>query len=130
MNDDELLAAAADAATRAYAPYSNFHVGVAVETVDGDVFTGTNIENAAYPSGLCAEAVAIGSAVASGARRLRTVAVVSPNIPECYPCGQCRQRMAEFGVERIVLRDAAGEPVVHRFEDLLPEAFGPEALGR
>ena len=116
------------AAERAYAPYSRFKVGAVVVTSDGDLVSGANVENAAYPSTLCAEAVAIGAAVAAGARSIHTVAVACLSGEACHPCGQCRQRMREFGVERIVVRDGAGGTRSHTLAELLPEAFGPEDL--
>ncbi len=128
MSDAQLLAAARAAAERAYAPYSKFRVGAAVLAANGSVYTGANVENAAYPSTLCAEAVAIGHAVASGARELEAVAAVCLDGPGCSPCGQCRQRMREFGVERVVTENGAGEPVVRPLAELLPDSFGPESL--
>ncbi len=128
--DAELMAAAMEAAQRAYAPYSRFQVGAVVVTEDGSVVSGANVENAAYASTLCAEAVAIGAAVAAGARNLVTVAVACLSGERCYPCGQCRQRMREFGVERVIVRDGAGGTRSHSLEELLPEAFGPEDLAR
>ena len=129
MTDAELLAAARAAAGNAYAPYSNFRVGAALLADDGTVYTGANVENAAYPSGLCAEAVAIGTAVAAGVRKIEAVATTCLDGPGCSPCGQCRQRMSEFGVERVILETADGELDVHRFEEILPGHFGREHLG-
>ncbi|MGA8040319.1 MAG: cytidine deaminase, partial [Acidimicrobiia bacterium] len=99
MSPDQLVAAARSAARNAYAPYSKFRVGAAVVTADGEVVTGANVENAAYPSGACAEATAIYTAVARGARRIATVAVACIDADEvdgAYPCGRCRQVMSEF----------------------------------
>ena len=87
MNDQELLDIARTAAENAYVPYSNLRVGAAVVGESGTVYTGANVENAAYPSTLCAEAVAIGHAVASGERKLTNLAVVSLDLPAIYPCG-------------------------------------------
>src|SRR5690554_5230218 len=97
LSEDErtLLDAARDARTRAYTPYSGFPVGAAVEVDDGRLYSGANIENAAYPQTVCAERVAIFKAVSEGARRLRRVAVVSES--GASPCGGCRSVMAEFG---------------------------------
>lgn len=131
MSDrDELLAAAAAAAEDAYAPYSHFRVGAVVVAEDGTRYRGCNVENAAYGSTMCAEAVAIGTAVAAGARRLHTVAVdgVDAAAPS-FPCGNCRQLMHEFGVERVIVRGRDGLPEEHAAADLLPHGFGPEALG-
>jgi cytidine deaminase len=124
----ELHALAAAAAESAYAPYSGFRVGAVVVAADGRRFIGVNVENAAYGSTICAEGNAISSAVAAGARRLHTVAVAGLDGGECYPCGNCRQLMAEFGVETVIVQDAAGQALVHHLADLLPHAFGPENL--
>lgn len=125
---ETLLAIAADAATRAYVPYSSFRVGAVVLDDGGSVYVGANVENAAYPATICAEANAITTAVASGARRITTVAVVGLDTDLCTPCGNCRQIMREFGVETVILRDRDGSPVVKTLEELLPMSFGPEAL--
>ena len=132
MTDAELLALAKTAAENAYAPYSNFRVGAALIAEDGTVYTGANVENAAYPSGLCAEAVAIGHAVASGARSLDMAATICLDGHEpCFPCGNCRQRMREFGVKRLVVESPGGGAVVHDFNtEVLPNSFGPESLGQ
>ncbi len=128
ISDEDLMALARSAAEKAYAPYSNFRVGGALVDEDGTVYTGANIENAAFPSGLCAEAVTIGHAAASGVRHIRTVAIACLDVGECYPCGQCRQRMREFDTERIIVQDGAGGIRVHAFDELLPRAFGPDSL--
>ncbi len=119
-----ILAAAARLARReAYAPYSRYRVGAAVETEDGAVFTGANVENASYGLALCAERVAIFSAVAAGHRRLRAVAVATGSKIPAAPCGACRQVMAEFGVRDVYLVGSRGAPRRRRFRDLLPHAF-------
>ncbi len=123
MDDQQLLAAARDASEGAYVPYSHLRVGAAVVGESGAVYTGVNVENAAYPSTLCAEAVAIGQAVAAGERKLQTVAVISPDLPSIFPCGQCRQRMSEFNVERVVMEGPDGAPMSHTLEELLPGRF-------
>lgn len=119
----DLLNQAAEVATRAYAPYSALRVGAVAVGESGQVYSGANVENAAYPSTLCAEAVAIGHAVSSGERSLRTVAVISPDLESISPCGQCRQRMVEFGVREVVLEGPDGSPRVVEFESLLPAGF-------
>jgi len=129
MNEQDLYQQAHDVAEAAYVPYSNFHVGAAVETEDGQVFTGANVENAAYGSSICAEANAIGTAVAGGARRIKTVAVACLDASTCYPCGNCRQLMREFGVERVIVQDGRGGLRAHEFSEILPHSFGPETLG-
>lgn len=123
MTDAELLAAAGEAAATAYAPYSALRVGAVAVGESGVAYPGANVENAAFPSTLCAEAVAIGHAVASGERRLAAVAVISPDVKSIFPCGQCRQRMAEFQVERVILEGPDGAPESHLLEELLPGRF-------
>jgi len=123
MTDQELLAAARAAADQAYAPYSHLRVGAVVVGETGTVYTGANVENAAYPSTLCAEAVAIAHAVASGERKLRVLAVISPDLPAILPCGQCRQRMSEFNVDRVVVEGPDGDPASHTLDEMLPGRF-------
>jgi cytidine deaminase len=128
MTDAELLALASEAAERAYAPYSHFRVGAAIVTDTGEVVRGANIENAAFGATVCAETNAITTAVASGARRVTTVAVVCLDGDLCTPCGGCRQVMREFGVVRVVMRDGDGGARSVLLENLLPESFGPAAF--
>ena len=118
MTDLELLAAADAAAARAYAPYSDFHVGCAVLVRDGRVVEGVNVENAAYPLGVCAERTAFSRAIAEGYRPGDfAVAAITAS-----PCGGCRQWLHEMGVDRVVFRN--GERVVTMTPDeLLPESF-------
>ena len=113
---------------RAYAPYSNYQVGAALRARSGRIFTGCNVENAAYPHAMCAERVAIFKAVSEGEKEFDVLAVVTPNGGS--PCGGCRQVMAEFNPEMIVLiADGEGkliqETTVAR---LLPGAFTPKDL--
>ena len=123
---DELLEAARGVRDRAYAPYSRFPVGAAVES-DAGVFTGANVENAAYPSGICAERVAAAYAVAAGARRIEAVAVVSGAEGPITPCGQCRQFLSEFGPGMLVVSEGTnGTRGRWTLSELLPEAFGPK----
>ncbi len=119
----ELLDEAREAASRSYSPYSDLRVGAVVVAKSGARYQGANVENAAYGSSLCAEAVAIGTAIAAGERELETVAVISPDLPAIYPCGECRQHMVEFGVQRVILEGADGEPVEQPLEVLLPGGF-------
>lgn len=128
MTPEQLLDAAAAAAGRSYSPYSRFRVGAAIVTDDGAVVTGANIENAAYGASVCAETNAITTAAAAGTRKVDTVAVACLDGSPCTPCGNCRQVMREFGVERVILQTADGAPWILTLEDLLPESFGPEAL--
>lgn len=129
-NDDSgaLLDRAARIAEKAHVPYSAFRVGAVVVLSDGSTYEGCNVENAAYGASVCAEVNAITTAVANGAQEIDTVAVVCLDGAPCTPCGNCRQVMREFGVKRIVLRDAEGAAVEFALNDLLPMSFGPEAL--
>lgn len=128
MTEKELLALAADAAEDSYSPYSHFRVGAAIVTGDGKVLTAANVENAAFGASICAEANAISTAIAAGAAEISTVAVVCLDGEPCTPCGNCRQIMREFGVEKVILRTPDGSPHSVTLEDLLPMSFGPEAL--
>ena len=125
-----LIAAARGAMANAYAPYSRFHVGAAIETADGRVFAGCNVESASYGLTVCAERMAIGAAVAAGARTLRRVVVTSDADPPVAPCGACRQLLAEFGLDTEVL--AVGPAGERRWtlRDLLPDAFTRASLDR
>lgn len=123
MDDEALVELAKKARVHAYAPYSGFAVGAAVLAADGRVFVGCNIENASYGLTNCAERTAIFSAVAAGARELRALAVVADGALPCSPCGACRQVIAEFAVERIILANLKGSRRVVTKEELLPFAF-------
>jgi cytidine deaminase len=129
---DALVAAARAARERAYAPYSNFLVGAAVETGDGEVFSAPNIENASYPMSVCAERNAVAGAVAAGHRRIVAVAVVGSGDTPTPPCGGCRQVLYEFGGPglTVIVGSPAGERRTFTLNDLLPEAFGPDDLSR
>jgi cytidine deaminase len=127
--NEELLTEAAEVAERAYAPYSSFRVGAVAVAADGSRHRGANVENAAYGSTLCAEANALGSAVTAGHTAIDTVAVVGIDADgECYPCGNCRQRMRELGVHTVVVRDPDGSARQHSLSELMPHSFGPESL--
>jgi cytidine deaminase len=118
VSDADLLAAADAAAANAYAPYSQFHVGCAVSTRDGQVVTGVNVENAAYPLGICAERAAFGRAISEGRRPGDFVAAAIT----ASPCGGCRQWLLEMGVERVIFRN--GDRLVTMTpSELLPESF-------
>ena len=123
MDDEALVELAKKARAHAYAPYSGFAVGAAVLAADGRVFVGCNIENASYGLTNCAERTAIFSAVAAGARELRALAVAADGALPCSPCGACRQVIAEFAVERIILANLKGSRRVVTKEELLPFAF-------
>ena len=128
---EELIRKANEAREQAYAPYSRYQVGAAVLTADGQVFTGCNIENAAFPSSLCAERVAIFKAVSEGHRQLRAIAVLTSNGGS--PCGGCRQVMREFGGKQLTVLIADGSGTLleeFTLDELLPRSFGPEELPR
>ena len=126
---DRLIAAAIAARRMAYAPYSGFAVGAALLAADGQVTMGCNVENASYGLGVCAERNAIFHAVADGVRDFVAVAVVTEN--GVTPCGACRQVLAEFNPDMVVIvGDTAGNRRVYTLRQLLPDAFGPSDLGR
>ena len=127
MTPEQLVQHALEARRRAYAPYSNYFVGAAVLAEDGAVFPGCNVENAAYPSTICAERVALTSAIANGSRRFTASAVATSN--GGTPCGACRQVMAELGLDMTVyIADEHGNFRTTSVRELLPEYFGPEHL--
>lgn len=131
-NDTErrLFEAAAAARTRAYAPYSGFLVGAAVLDEQGRVHAGCNVENAAYPQGVCAEGGALSAMVLAGGRRVTAALVVGPPGPPCTPCGGCRQKLREFadpGVP-IGVADPTGLRLRTTLGALLPHSFGPDHL--
>ena len=123
VSDLELLGRADAAAVKAYAPYSRFHVGCAVLVRNGDVVEGVNVENAAYPLGVCAERTAFSRAIAEGHRPGDFVVAAMT----ASPCGGCRQWLAEMGVERVVFRNS-GRVVTMTVAELLPEQFEPSDL--
>ena len=124
----ELVRRARAVMANAYAPYSHFPVGAAVQAEDGSVHVGTNVENASYGLTICAERMAVGAAIAAGQRRLVRVAVASQVDPPATPCGACRQLLAEFGLDMEII--AVGPKSERRFalRALLPEAFTRDSL--
>jgi cytidine deaminase len=116
---DELYERATAIAAKAYVPYSNYLVGAAVRARDGRVFEGVNVENAAYPLGICAEKAAISRAVADGCRPgdLEAIGITAS------PCGGCRQWLYEFRLDRVTFRNRAGEIVTYTPAELLPETW-------
>ena len=121
----KLLAAAKAAQRRAHAPYSKFHVGAALLTKSGKIFTGCNVENASYGLTICAERAAIFNAVhqVQGKLKLRSIAVVTENDVPCSPCGACRQVIAEFGANTAVVFRGQTDYIEMSIADLLPETF-------
>jgi cytidine deaminase len=121
---DELIARARIRAEQAYAPFSKFRVGAVVVASDGRTFEGANVENSAYGSSMCAEATAIGNAVSNGVRKIDTVAVacIDTDTDTGYPCGNCRQLMVEFGVERLLV-DGPDGVIEHTLEEVIPFGF-------
>jgi cytidine deaminase len=127
MSAEALVALALTARERAYAPYSHYQVGAALLTADGTVIPGCNVENAAYPATICAERVALTSAIAQGKRDLVAIAVATENGGS--PCGTCRQVMAELGPEMTVyISDSEGNFRTTSVRALLPDSFTPEDL--
>lgn len=125
----ELISAASAVRAQAYAPYSEFAVGAALRAVDGALYVGANVENASYGLGICAERNAVAHAVACGARTFVAIAVVTQN--GVTPCGACRQVLAEFNPELLVIvADTHGNQRSYRLDELLPAAFGPKQLPR
>ena len=129
---DDLLRLAQRMMLRAHAPYSKFHVGAALRAEDGSIHGGCNVENAAYPQGLCAEAGAIASLVASGHKRILECVVVGPGPEVITPCGGCRQKLREFAADDVPIH-LCGPDGLHRtvtLGQLLPMSFGPHHVAR
>jgi cytidine deaminase len=128
--DQRLFAAASAAMERAYAPYSKFQVGAAILAGNGQIYSGCNVENAAYPVGTCAEAGAISAMVRDGAQQIREIVVIGRGEHMCTPCGGCRQRIREFAAPNTRIHVCGPEGLRRTFtrDELLPESFGPENL--
>ena len=129
MTREELKAVAVTMLDRAYCPYSHFAVGAALECADGTVFTGCNIENAAFSPTICAERTAVAKAVSEWHTDFVRIAIAGRSTDFCVPCGVCRQVLREFapGIEVICL-NGKGEEKVFTLSELLPYSFGPEFL--
>lgn len=127
MTDRQLIEYAVEVSKNAYAPYSRFAVGAAIECSDGTVYTGCNIENAALGCTICAERGAVSKAVSEGRRNFKRIAVYSDSRDYCVPCGTCRQVLSEFSpdMEVLCVRND-GRYVSYRLSDLLPESFNKE----
>ena len=125
---DRLVEAARQAQRNAYAPYSKYQVGAALEADDGRIFTGSNVENASYGLTNCAERTALFTATSVGVRRFRRVVIVSDSEPPAPPCGACRQVLAEFGLDLEVRSVGPRTERQWTLRELLPDAFTPELL--
>lgn len=127
VDEQKLVDAATEVRPHAHAPYSAYQVGAALIDDRGDMYTGCNVENAAYPQGTCAEANAIGAMVAAGGKRIVAIAAVggTDDIEACTPCGGCRQRILEFADEntRIILLGEGKQIEIYSIDELLPAAF-------
>ena len=129
MTDRELVELAFTMLERSYSPYSHFPVGAALEGADGAVYTGCNVENAAYGSCICAERTALVKAVSEGCQSFRRLAVVGGGEDYCWPCGSCRQMLYEFAPElEILVARGDHDFVKTTLRELMPHGFGPEAL--
>ena len=127
---DDLLQIARTAREKAHAPYSNFMVGAAVRAASGQVYGGCNVENAAYPEGICAEASAIAAMVSGGESKIVEVLVVGVSDEPVTPCGGCRQKIREFASPDVLVHIASPEGVklTMTLDALLPQSFGPDNL--
>ncbi|TNE67349.1 MAG: cytidine deaminase [Rhodobacteraceae bacterium] len=125
-----LLEEAAKAQPKAYAPYSKFRVGAAIRTASGAVYTGVNVENAAYPEGTCAEAGAIAAMVLGGETEIAEVAVIGDSDDPVPPCGGCRQKIREFAGPdvKVTMLSRTGKELTMTVGELLPGAFTPDHM--
>ncbi|HUI43114.1 MAG TPA: cytidine deaminase [Terriglobia bacterium] len=131
MTAEDLAQAALAARLNAYAPFSNFRVGAALETAGGKVYSGCNVENATYGLTVCAERVALWKAISEGERAFIRIAVASDSLKPITPCGACRQLLWEFGGDlEVILATPQGQLESRRLKDLLPEAFDRDALNK
>ena len=129
MTDQELMALAIDMCQRSYAPYSHFSVGAALLCSDGTVFTGCNVENAAYGSTICAERTALVKAVSEGHTDFTAIAIAGQGEDYCWPCGACRQMLYEFAPSlKILVSRRDGEIISTTLAQLFPHGFGPKSL--
>lgn len=131
-NLQKLFEAALHVREHSYSPYSKFPVGAALQTPDGAIFTATNVENASYPMGTCAEEGAISAMIASGRRQIARILIVADGQGLVTPCGACRQRIREFANSETIIHIGSLTGLTARFtmDALLPESFGPDNLLR
>ncbi|MEO6335123.1 MAG: cytidine deaminase [Pyrinomonadaceae bacterium] len=128
-SDQELIDAATSVRENAYAPFSEFRVGAALETDDGEIISGCNVESASYGLTVCAERVAIWTAISQGKRKIKHIAVVADTEELTPPCGVCRQIIWEFGGDiPVILANLNGKTEVLQMKDLLPRAFDTKFL--
>ena len=125
MDYQNLMDRAKEVSKNAYIPYSKFAVGACVLTENGNSYTGCNFENASFGLTICAERNAIGTAIANGERKIKAIAIYSPNGDNCFPCGACRQVIYEFQTDECddVITEVNGELKVYKLTDLLPHGF-------
>jgi cytidine deaminase len=129
MNDDKLVSAALQARENAFAPYSKFKVGAALETVEGKIYTGCNVENATYGLTVCAERVALWKAISEGERKFKRIVVSSATERPATPCGACRQLLWEFGGDlEVILVNPQGYRESHLLSNLFPKPFDAKSL--
>ncbi|WP_067101460.1 cytidine deaminase [Marinomonas atlantica] len=128
---EQWIVLAEKAMSKAYVPYSNFQVGAVIETAEGEVFSGCNVENASYPEGTCAEAGAIAAMIMGGGQRIKQIYVMGVGELLVTPCGGCRQRIREFSDEQTLIHICSPEKGIRKtlsMDDLLPYSFGPTNL--
>ncbi len=124
----ELIKSAMEARNFSYSPYSNFKVGAALITNEGEIYTGCNIESASYSPTICAERVAVSKAVSDGNKNIEAIAIVGSS-DYTYPCGVCRQFLVEFGKDiKIIVANSEDDYKVYTLSELFPHSFGPEDL--
>ena len=124
MTDRDLMSRAKEASLNAYTPYSHFNVGAAIECSDGSIFTGCNVENAAFGSTICAERTACVKAVSEGHTSFKRIAIYAESLDYAWPCGACRQFLIEFSPEmEVLIAKADGRYVSYKLCDLLPGKF-------
>lgn len=129
MDFDLLFRRAKEARENSYSPYSKFPVGAAVQTVDGQIFTGCNVENASYGLTICAEMVAICKAVSEGNKKISAIAIVADTEDVCRPCGACRQIILEFGDKiTVAMGSLKGEQDIKNIKELIPYNFSSRDL--
>lgn len=125
MEYQELMNKAKDASKNSYSPYSKFAVGACLLTENGNIYSGCNFENSSFGLTICAERNAVGTAIANGEKKIKAIAIYSPNSEYCYPCGACRQVLSEFksdnGID--VITDGSEGLKVRSLDELLPESF-------